>query len=214
MSKTAPPAAPSANGAHLPQQPPSRMVPGVPGFFDYSELYNRVVEESPFCSWLVELGVYHGLSLRHLAHAAKAADKNLTVVGVDWGRGSPEAPQTEPIHPEQVATLAGGNLASYMLNTLITAGVADDVSLILAPSVKAAKFVPDGSCYMVFIDACHDYESVVADIKAWLPKVAKGGVLCGHDWFDFPGVRNAVCDVFGAKDWMCRDSESCWEVRL
>lgn len=204
--------APSSNGAKTIN---TSGVACVPGWFDYSDLYNRVVEEAPPNSWLVEVGVYHGLSLRFLAHAAKAEDKNLTVVGVDWGRGSPEVPRTEAIHPDRVAEQQpGGNLASSMLATLITAGVADDASIILAQSVKAAKFVPDGSCAMVFIDACHLYDDVVADIRAWLPKVMKGGVIAGHDYFGFPGVRNAVHDIFGAKDLMCRDAKSCWEVRL
>lgn len=190
-------------------------VANVPGFFTYSALYNRVVDEAPRGSWLVEIGVYHGLSLRHLAHAAKAADKNLTVVGIDWGRGSPEVPSTEAIHPDRIAEQQPcGNLASPMLATLVTAGVADDAAIILAPSLKAAKFIPDGACYMVFIDACHERDSVVADIRAYLPKVMRGGVLCGHDYFVFPGVRQAVHDVFGAKDWMCRDANCSWEVRL
>lgn len=186
---------------------PQAGVAGVPGFFTFSELYNRVVDDSPPNSWLVEIGVYHALSLRHLAHAAKAADKNLTVVGIDWCRGSPEL-------REQVESLPHKNLAGAAMETLITAGVADDCAVIVAPSVKAAKFIPDGSCYMVFIDACHDYDWVMADIRAFLPKVRPGGVMCGHDYFWFPGVRSAVHSVFGAKDWMCRDANSCWEVRL
>lgn len=190
-------------------------VAGVPGYFSYSALYNRIVDEAPPGSWLVEVGVYHGLSLRHLAHAAKAADKGLTVVGIDWGRGSPEVPKNEAIHPDRIAEQQPcGNLASPMLSTLLTAGLGNDVSLILAPSVLAAKFIPDGAAYMVFIDAEHTHDAVVADIKAYLPKVMPGGMLCGHDYFSFPGVRSAVHQVFGFKDWMCRDSNCSWEVRL
>lgn len=187
----------------------------MPGWFDYADFYSRVVEEANPGDWLIEVGVYHGLSLRHLAHHAKAADKGLTVVGIDWGRGSPEVPPTEAVHPDRVAELAScGNLASPMLSTLITAGVADDVLLILAPSVSAAKLIPDGCAGMVFIDAEHTRDAVLADIKAYLPKVRPGGVIAGHDYFVFPGVRQAVHDVFGHKDWMCRDAPSCWEVRL
>lgn len=190
-------------------------IAGVPGFFDYASLYERVVEECPRNSFLVEVGVYHGLSLRHLAHLSKAADKNLTVVGIDWGRGSPEVPKGESIHPDTIACEQPcGNLASPMLSTLITAGVADETLLILAPSVKAAKLIPDGSCAMVFIDACHTKEAVAADIRAFLPKVAPNGICAGHDYFVFPGVREAVHDAFGFQDWMCRDANSCWEVRL
>ena len=200
----------------LPQPIPSARAPGqVPGYFDYSDLYARIVDDAPAGSWLVEIGVYHGLSLRFLAHHAKAADKNLTVVGIDWARGSGEVPKTEPIHPDQVATtLPYGNLASPMLSTLITAGVADDTTLIIGPSTKCAKFIPDGAAYMVFIDASHLHDDVVADIRAFLPKVKRGGVMAGHDLFTFPGVRTAVAQVFGEMDHMCRDSPSCWEVRL
>ncbi len=201
--------APAANAPSAP------VVSGVPGWFTYSRLYNRIVEEAPPGSWLVEVGVYHGLSLRHLAHTAKAADKDLTVVGIDWGRGSPEVPKTEPIHPQNVATLDScGNLASPMLSTLITAGVADDCAIILAPSVKAARFIPDGACYMVFLDAEHTRDAVLADIRAYLPKVMPGGIMAGHDYFVFPGVRQAVHEAFGFNDWMCHESNCSWEVRL
>lgn len=49
----------------------------------------------------------------------------------------------------------------------------------------------------VFIDADHDYKPCLADIEAWWPHVLPGGVICGHDWLGFPGVKQAVyefCD--------------------
>jgi hypothetical protein len=179
------------------------------GFFEYASLYNRAVDTAPAHSWLVEIGVFHGASLRHLAHAAKAADKGLTVVGIDHGRGSPE-------HRDHTASSPHKNLAGAMLETLVTAGVADDCAIILAPSVKAAKFIPDGSCHLIFIDANHSYESVLADIRAYLPKLAPGGlsIFAGHDYFTFAGVRNAVHAAFGYQDWMCKDSNSCWEIQF
>ncbi len=50
------------------------------------------------------------------------------------------------------------------------------------PSVEAAKQFPDGSMDFVFIDADHTYDAVMADLNAWWPKVAKGGMLTGHDF--------------------------------
>ncbi len=193
--------------AAAPVQVPPPATAEVKGWFDFSDLYNRMVDEAPRGSWLVENGVFHALSFRHLTHTAKAADKELTVVGVDHFRGSVE-------HRDYVASLPGANFADKAVQTLITAGVADDCTLIVAPSVKAAKFIPDGSCAMVFLDGDHSHDGVMADIRAWLPKVREGGYLCGHDYFTFPGVRSAVHAAFGYKDWMCRDSRSCWEVRL
>lgn len=62
-------------------------------------------------------------------------------------------------------------------------------------SPTAASSVPDID--MVFIDGDHEYESVIADIRAWLPKARK--LICGHDYNHpgFPGVRAAVDELFG-----------------
>jgi hypothetical protein len=180
----------------------------VPGWFDFAPLYNRAVETAPPGSWLVEIGVFAGKSLRHLGMMAKQADKNLTVVGVDWGRGYREHRQLM----DEYAIPAGG-MAAVMMKTLLDAGLADDVQIILADSARAAKFVPDGACWMVFVDADHTHEGCARDIRAWWPKVAPGGVLAGHDWSSYAGVKAAVMDAFGRKDHTARDATSCWEVR-
>lgn len=50
---------------------------------------------------------------------------------------------------------------------------------------------------IVFIDAGHDYENALADIRAWWPLVREGGYLCGHDYqHKFPGVMRAVAQAF------------------
>jgi hypothetical protein len=47
----------------------------------------------------------------------------------------------------------------------------------------------------VYIDACHEYEAVLADIKAYYPLIRVGGVLGGHDFSgNFLGVVKAVVD--------------------
>lgn len=55
--------------------------------------------------------------------------------------------------------------------------------LVRARSTEAAKTIEDGSLDFVFIDGAHDYESVKEDINAWYPKVRKGGILSGHDYY-------------------------------
>lgn len=45
----------------------------------------------------------------------------------------------------------------------------------------------------VYIDGDHRYESVRADLAAWWPQVAAGGILAGHDYMpEHTGVRQAV----------------------
>lgn len=61
-------------------------------------------------------------------------------------------------------------------------------------TVDAAKLFSDNSVDFVFIDASHDYTSIVEDITAWTPKVKRGGFLVGHD-FEWPTVAAAVIDT-------------------
>jgi hypothetical protein len=70
-------------------------------------------------------------------------------------------------------------------------------------SVQAAERLGDRSIDFVYIDARHDYNSVLEDLRAWFPKVRVGGILSGHDYVTgrFPqgefGVRRAVDEFFG-----------------
>lgn len=52
----------------------------------------------------------------------------------------------------------------------------------------------------IYIDAEHDYNSVLNDIKTSLPKLKKQGIMCGHDFgLPWPGVINAVSEIFHDK---------------
>jgi Methyltransferase domain len=49
---------------------------------------------------------------------------------------------------------------------------------------------------LIFIDAAHDYESVVQDIGAWRKKLSADGMLCGHDYSQhWPDVVKAVDEL-------------------
>lgn len=64
-----------------------------------------------------------------------------------------------------------------------------------------ASVLPKVSLDFVFIDAGHDYQSVLNDIKWWTPIVRAGGILCGHDYGveEFPGVKKAVDETGSAQ---------------
>jgi len=49
-------------------------------------------------------------------------------------------------------------------------------------STEAADTFKDESLDWVYIDARHDYESVLEDMNAWWPKVKQGGLFSGHDY--------------------------------
>lgn len=62
---------------------------------------------------------------------------------------------------------------------------------------------------LILIDAAHDYDSVCADIDLWIKLLASDGVMVGHDYATFEGVREAVWDRF--HNW--NTHENFWSFR-
>lgn len=82
-------------------------------------------------------------------------------------------------------------------------------------SLDAAKTLQLNNVDCVYIDGAHDYENVKADILAWLPKVKKGGFICGHDFHakKFPGVIRAVRETIGVDSNLVTFSDTSWLKR-
>lgn len=75
-------------------------------------------------------------------------------------------------------------------------------TLVLAFGNEAAKWVEDGSLDFVFIDGNHQYPDVKQDIEDWFPKVREGGIVSGHDYYNFESGRGGVVqavDEYAAK---------------
>jgi hypothetical protein len=70
--------------------------------------------------------------------------------------------------------------------------------LIHKTSIEASKEFEDNSLGVVMIDANHSYQSVLSDFESWIPKVKKGGLICGDD-YNYLEVRNAVKYFFNLK---------------
>ena len=84
--------------------------------------------------------------------------------------------------------------------------------LLRLPSIEACKLFDDLYLDLVFIDANHSYVSVKEDILHWMPKIKKGGILCGHDYCIASkcrhiGVKKAVDEMIGINNiWLAADS--------
>ena len=70
----------------------------------------------------------------------------------------------------------------------------DRVTVLRGISWSVAGKVEDESLDFVFIDADHEYESVLKDIQAWTPKLKSGGMMSGHDTH-FEGVFAAINEL-------------------
>lgn len=147
---------------------------------------------------IVEIGSWEGRSTIALANAAYPRD----VVAVDTWQGSPGEISAELAASRDV-------LGRFMDN--IKAATAGNVSVW---SVDWRKFVSlvDEPIALAFIDATHSYDEVRDNIEAFIPLMAKGGIICGDD-AHCPDVQRAVADVFEPRDITLRATMWIWHNR-
>jgi hypothetical protein len=182
----------------------------ISGFFDFESLYQHIVDSAPSGARLCEVGSYVGRSVCMLGALAKERNAGLSVVAVDHCRGS-----TSDDTGQGLALTLGGSYAGILARNIERCGLAGIISVVAQQSTIAAGLFPDEWFHFVFIDGDHQRESVRADIEAWWPKVKNGGILAGHDYVHsaFPGVAEAVREVFGPGDYQDTRSGSCWSVK-
>jgi hypothetical protein len=164
------------------------------GFFTYPALYSNMVAEANDGDVLVEIGSYKGQSALFMGEAIRNSGKRLRFFAVDHFQGSEEHTDKDFFN-------------QFLVNI---SPLASWINPVQADSITASQEFPDNHAFFVFIDASHDYESVKADVEAWLPKVKKGGYLAGHDWHHEP-VKRAVIEVLGEVDEFDGD---CWIKQL
>jgi hypothetical protein len=77
-----------------------------------------------------------------------------------------------------------------------------NVEFIRAKSMDAVVDFEDGTLDFVYIDANHDYSYVKDDIEQWSRKVRVGGIVAGHDYYNFKnsGVIEAVDEYVKANN--------------
>ena len=79
-------------------------------------------------------------------------------------------------------------------------------------SLEAAALVPDKSLDFIYIDGLHEFDPVMRDIIYWSRKVRPGGIIAGHDYYEFyqGGVIqavNAYTRAHNINDWYLTTAE-------
>lgn len=156
---------------------------------DTCSFYDSVLGLLPDHGRAVEVGVWLGKTVIHLARRIQENRRSILVYAVDTFKASPgNTPQMADF-----VTLLGGSLLPQFTENVLKAGVETIVIPVPGASPAVADEFQDGSLDLVYLDADHSYAAVKADIAAWFPKVKPGGIFAGHDFSDsYPGVRQAV----------------------
>lgn len=151
---------------------------------------------------VIEVGSWLGQSTRHIASLLPSNGK---VYAIDHWKGSVEHQATPGLEM----------IYEQFLSNVIHAGLTDKIIPIRMSSLEAAEYFRSNSIKadLIYIDASHDTESVLADLNAWFPLVKGHGIICGDDWRIFPTVRRAV-EIFAEQNNLhVQASRNFWMLR-
>lgn len=166
----------------------------------YSEVARRLEDGDAF----VEVGSWMGQSMIHMAQRCQDLGKTPRLVCVDTFQGEEGQEDHIPIVEKH-----GGSIRKAFDENVARAGVAEMLDVREGFSVEMAAEFGDGELAGVFIDAAHDYDNVVADLAAWVPKVRKGGVISGHD-YNWHEVKRAVDEAADRHGWEIKVMGNTW----
>jgi FkbM family methyltransferase len=160
----------------------------IDGWFDFDEVYTEMVNKFPTGSHFVEIGAWLGKSTSYMAVEIANSHKNIKFDVIDTWEGSKNFVDEDYYKTDR---------DPYDIFMDNVSSVKRFINPIRGRSDEVYKNYEDKSLDFVFIDAGHDYQSVITDIKNWYPKVKDNGIIAGHDYIGYTDVKKAVDEFFG-----------------
>ncbi len=154
------------------------------------DFLQEVAKHLPPNSVCAELGVYRGEFAISILNTIKPKVLHL----IDpWKLGNDKNGVGGYGFIEHTA-FATNNDHKYVKNLFASEIKSGQVVLHKKYSYDALGSFPDNYFDFIYIDACHLYDSVKADLHDYLPKLKKTGLMCGHDYVNVNnfGVIQAV----------------------
>jgi len=136
---------------------------------------------------VVELGTFLGYSACVMGALSKGLSKQIVVEAIDTFHGTGEAGWSQFAN-----SLSTGSTEAICRENIKRNELSNIVRVVNSDITQAASLYEDESVDFVFVDASHYYEPVRNDLWLWYPKVKKGGLMGGHDYFEKGDVKKAV----------------------
>jgi predicted O-methyltransferase YrrM len=156
----------------------------IPGWCNYTETYDMIVDEIADDGKIVEIGSFLGRSTHYLATAlVNAGKENVKIYSVDTYAGSTEHSGLNL--PQDFMHIFKDNLQYFIgRNMVIPCQGRSDSKEIL-------DMFEDESIDYIMVDGAHEYEPVMEDIENWWPKLKPTGTMFGDDYL-LESVKQAV----------------------
>lgn len=133
---------------------------------------------------IVEVGSHTGLSTAWLALGSKRGARAHVVAVDTWADPRPR-PADRSYNDDPFELRTGDAVLERFLENLSFVRAWPNVTVLRTGSLDAARswVQPIG---LLFVDAIHTYEAVLADYQAWEPFIRSGGWLALHDVYEDP----------------------------
>ena len=148
---------------------------------------------------IVEVGVWKGRSVIHMAKKAKNLGLDCTIIAVDTWLGSAEHWVNEKYAPDLKSVHGKPNIYFTFMQNIVEEGIQDIVIPLPLDSTNAANVLNahQTPIDLLHIDAGHDFRSVTNDLISWWPLLRPGGILVGDDYSEkWPEVVMAFDTFF------------------
>lgn len=145
-------------------------------------------------STVIEVGVWKGASVIHMADLAKQLDLPCRIIAIDTWLGSSEHWLSDEMRADLKLRNGYPTLFETFLVNVRNAGFEDIIEPLPVPATTAAEILSARgvAADIIHIDAGHEYEDVWADLTSYAPLLTERGVIIGDDYTrSYEGVRRA-----------------------
>lgn len=170
----------------------------IQGWASDSPVFEAVIRDAK-PRLILEVGVWKGASTITMSRLCQKYCTSFEIICIDTFLGSFENwldRKTNYIS----STLQNGrpNLYEIFLSNIISEQLQESVTPLPIDSVNAAHLLGNMGIRadLIYIDAGHSFESVLADLLLYKNLVRPGGYLLGDDWFH-PPIKRAVREALG-----------------
>lgn len=152
----------------------------------------RLCQKLPDNSKILEIGSYQGSSTVAMGHAIKG--KSIQIYCIDlW---ADYLNQDDFVDFERSRISDEKKIIGNFIDN--TSFLGDQIKMMRGDSKDFGEMIAGQNFDLIFIDGCHDYESIRADIVMCMAALKPGGLLTGHDFHSMGhGVRQAVNELIG-----------------
>lgn len=189
----------------------AKQIPGWMSDPDLITLYQLGTKYIKPDGYVIEIGVWKGLSTFILGSICKDVGARLYAVDTFAGVEDPKSYKNDP---NNVGTYVEAATNPEFEKIFIANMAGLPVVPLKGDSREIMKYIPNGIADMFFIDGNHNHPVVEEDIRNGVLKTKPDGLLCGHDhgnWERADG-RNTGSDVSEAVDEILGERWKGWNI--